>query len=165
MRRTTVSEPFRMEEAGRARLALALLAVAGLSGVLAGCGAGSEFLPSNLPGTGGGGAFIITTTTLEDGVVNRSYSKNIDTVGGIPPVTSCTIVAGALPGGMNVGPSGAQCVLFGTPGAAGTFNFTLRAEGLNVYDVLWASRLLVTRAALAAIEARLGGGAAEEEGA
>ena len=42
---------------------------------------------------------------------------------------------------------------------------TLRAEGLNVYDVLWASRLLVTRAALAAIEARLGVAAAEEEGA
>jgi large subunit ribosomal protein L4 len=42
---------------------------------------------------------------------------------------------------------------------------TLRAEGLNVYDVLWASRLLVTRAALAAIEARLGAATAEEEGA
>jgi large subunit ribosomal protein L4 len=38
---------------------------------------------------------------------------------------------------------------------------TLRAEGLNVYDVLWASRLLLTRAALAAIEARLGGAAGE----
>jgi large subunit ribosomal protein L4 len=36
---------------------------------------------------------------------------------------------------------------------------TLRVEGLNVYDVLWASRLLVTRAALATIEARLGGAA------
>jgi hypothetical protein len=117
-----------MEGASRARLAVALLAVAGLSGMLAGCGAGSEFQPSNLPGTGGGGAFIITTTTLEDGVVNRSYSKSIATVGGTPPVTSCSIVAGALPPGMNVGPSGAQCVLFGTPGAAGTFNFTLRAD-------------------------------------
>jgi large subunit ribosomal protein L4 len=38
---------------------------------------------------------------------------------------------------------------------------TLRAEGLNVYDVLWASRLLLTRAALAAIEARLSGAAGE----
>jgi large subunit ribosomal protein L4 len=40
---------------------------------------------------------------------------------------------------------------------------TLRAEGLNVYDVLWASRLLLTRAALAAIEARLGDAQAGEE--
>ena len=37
---------------------------------------------------------------------------------------------------------------------------TLRAAGLNVYDVLWAGRLVITRAALDAIEARLQGEAA-----
>ncbi|HXE74717.1 MAG TPA: hypothetical protein VNN18_03635 [Candidatus Xenobia bacterium] len=125
MRRTTSGSPIRK---GKIRAgALTLLAVAGLSGLLAGCGAGSEFLPPNLPG-GGGGTFLITTSTLEDGVINRSYSKAIDTVGGTPPVTSCSIVAGALPGGMGVAPSGSQCILSGTPSASGTFFFTLRAD-------------------------------------
>jgi large subunit ribosomal protein L4 len=40
----------------------------------------------------------------------------------------------------------------------------LRAEGLNTYDVLRHQRLLVTRDALDAIHARLGGGAAQEAG-
>jgi large subunit ribosomal protein L4 len=37
----------------------------------------------------------------------------------------------------------------------------LRAEGLNVYDVLRCAQLLLTKEAVAAVEARLGGGAAE----
>lgn len=40
----------------------------------------------------------------------------------------------------------------------------LRAEGLNTYDVLRHQRLLVTRDALDAIQARLGAGAAQEGG-
>ncbi len=134
MRRTTVSSRFRTRKAGdsRALLALGLLAMAGLSGMLAGCGAGSEFLPSNLPGTGGGGTFLITTATLEDGVINRSYSKNIDTTGGTPPVTLCGVVAGALPPGMSVTPATTRCVLSGTPGASGTFNFTVRADDASL---------------------------------
>ncbi len=39
---------------------------------------------------------------------------------------------------------------------------TVRAEGLNVYDVLWASRVVMTRDAVGAVEARLGD---REEGA
>jgi len=44
---------------------------------------------------------------------------------------------------------------------------TLRAEGLNVYDVLWASHVVLTRGAVEALQRRLAaaGGAAEEEGA
>ena len=38
----------------------------------------------------------------------------------------------------------------------------LRVAGLNVYDVLRHPRLLLTRAALVAIEERLGGGGAPE---
>ncbi len=134
MRRTIVFPRFRTRKAGDGRglLALGLLAISGLSGMLAGCGASSEFLPSNLPGTGGGGTFLITTTTLEDGVVNRSYSKNIDTTGGTPPVTTCGVVAGALPPGMSVTTATTRCVLAGTPGASGTFNFTLRADDASL---------------------------------
>jgi len=39
----------------------------------------------------------------------------------------------------------------------------LRAEGLNVYDVLRHQELLMTRAAVEAAEARLGSGGREEE--
>ena len=38
---------------------------------------------------------------------------------------------------------------------------TLRVAGLNVYDVLWASHLLITQGALARIEERLGAAPAE----
>jgi len=38
---------------------------------------------------------------------------------------------------------------------------TLRAEGLNVYDVLWASRVILTRAAVEAVQSRLAGAPVE----
>ena len=42
------------------------------------------------------------------------------------------------------------------------FFYTLRVAGLNVYDVLRYPKLVLTKAAVAAIEARLGDGAEEE---
>ena len=117
------------------RLVLGLLAVAALGAASTGCGTGSEALPSSLTTPSGGGAFTISTTTMEDGVVNRSYSKTLDTIGGLPPLRNCSFFAGTPPPGLAIIPSGRTCIVQGTPTLAGTFNFTARAEDTgNVAD-------------------------------
>lgn len=117
------------------RLALGLLTVAALSVASSGCGTGSEALPSDLPPPSGGGALVITTTAMEDGVINRSYSKALDTVGGTPPLASCTFSAGTPPPGLNIAASGTICVVVGTPTLAGSFSFTVRAaDQANISD-------------------------------
>ncbi|MGH9777686.1 MAG: hypothetical protein ACRD5I_04675, partial [Candidatus Acidiferrales bacterium] len=124
----TTARVFGVIPAGASQaVALALLAVAVLSAASSGCGTGSEALPSNLPPPAGGGALIITTTTMEDGVVNRSYSKTLDTTGGTPPLGNCSFSAGTPPPGLLLVPSGRTCIAQGTPTMAGTFNFTVRA--------------------------------------
>ncbi|MCI0402997.1 MAG: putative Ig domain-containing protein, partial [Acidobacteria bacterium] len=133
--RTTV-RTFEFMPAGRARrIALALLGVAALSAGLAGCGTGSEALPSNLPRPAAGGSLIITTTTMEDGVFMRSYIEMLATSGGTPPLIGCSFSAGTPPPGLGVTPSGTTCVVSGRPSMAGSFTFTVRAEdSSNISD-------------------------------
>ncbi|MGH2671207.1 MAG: Ig domain-containing protein, partial [bacterium] len=68
---------------------------------------------------------------MEDGVINRSYSKTLDTTGGTPPLISCTFSGGTPPPGLVVNPVMSTCVVSGVPTMAGTFAFTVRAEDSN----------------------------------
>jgi hypothetical protein len=68
----------------------------------------------------------IATAFLPDGVYGTAYSQSLLATGGTPPFT-WTRLAGSLPGGLTLSPSG---VVSGTPMAPGTFHFTLRvADG------------------------------------
>lgn len=68
---------------------------------------------------------ITTPSTLPQGVVGSPYSVTFAVSGGLS--YTWTPVSGTLPGGLILEPSSG--VLSGTPTAAGTFNFTLDAEG------------------------------------
>lgn len=75
------------------------------------------------------GAPTITTTTLPAGEVGVAYNRNVDALGGTPPIT-WSISAGALPAGLNIG--AATGAVAGTPTAAGSATFTVRAaDGAN----------------------------------
>jgi prepilin-type N-terminal cleavage/methylation domain-containing protein len=70
---------------------------------------------------------VITTApaSLPNGTVGVAYSQQITTSGGVAPFTF-TLVSGALPGGLALGPSG---LLAGVPaaGTEGTYTFRVRA--------------------------------------
>ena len=75
----------------------------------------------------------------------------------------------SLLGGLGYGPDRALLIVLDEPNdrverSARNLPWVsvLRAEGLNVYDVLRHPSLLLTRGAVAAVEARLGAGGAEE---
>jgi len=61
--------------------------------------------------------------SLPAGEEGKSYSYNIMTSGGTPPLTF-SISSGSLPPGLNMSSSG---IISGIPSTAGTYNFTLRA--------------------------------------
>lgn len=67
---------------------------------------------------------ISTPSVLPQGVVGTPYSVTFSVTGG--GSYTWTVASGALPGGLGLGSNGE---LSGTPNAAGTFNFTLDAEG------------------------------------
>lgn len=74
---------------------------------------------------------VITTApaSLPNGTVGVQYSQQITTSGGVAPFTF-TLVSGALPGGVALGPSG---LLAGVPaaGTEGTYTFRVRATDTN----------------------------------
>ena len=74
---------------------------------------------------------VITTApaALPNGTVGVPYSQQITTSGGAAPFTF-TLVSGALPGGLALGPSG---LLAGVPaaGTEGTYTFRVRATDTN----------------------------------
>jgi len=125
--RPTLSSRFRP---GRTPSWVQLLSISFLALVLAGCGAGSAFLPPDLPGPGGGGFGLrILSSDLVDGVAGRSYTNLIDTAGGRPPLSNCTVQLGSLPAGLSLTPTDTTCTISGTISAAatGSFTFTLLA--------------------------------------
>jgi len=72
----------------------------------------------------------ISTTSLADGSVRKSYQATLWSTGGTG-LTTWTVTSGTLPGGVTLGANG---VLSGTPTAVGTFTFTVQAA-----DAGWAS--------------------------
>jgi hypothetical protein len=67
---------------------------------------------------------IANSSPLPTGTVGTSYSQTFTASGGTGSGYTFTVVAGALPGGLTLASGGA---LTGTPAAAGTFGFTIRA--------------------------------------
>ncbi len=65
----------------------------------------------------------VNPTTLPNSAINVGYNQNITASGGAAPY-NFTLVSGALPTGLSLSPGG---VLSGTPNAAGTYNFTIKA--------------------------------------
>lgn len=68
---------------------------------------------------------IITTSTLPDGMVNTSYNQALTATGDTPITWS--IESGSLPNGLTLSPGG---VISGTPTAAGTFSFVVKAANI-----------------------------------
>ncbi len=93
----------------------------------------------------------INPATVPNGTVGASYSQVLTASGGSGG-SSWGITAGALPGGLTLGPSNG--ILSGTPTTAGTFNFTVTATdsfsqtGSRAYTVTIASVLSITPASL-----------------
>lgn len=67
---------------------------------------------------------VITTSNLQNAVVNTSYNQTLQFTGGTNPVT-WTITAGVLPTGLVL--NAANGNITGTPTTAGTFSFTVKA--------------------------------------
>jgi len=67
---------------------------------------------------------VVNPATISDAKVGLAYSQTFSASGGIATYTF-SISAGALPAGLSL--NVATGVLSGTPSAAGTFNFTIRA--------------------------------------
>jgi hypothetical protein len=78
------------------------------------------------PGTGGGGALSITTSSLASGTVGTAYSQTLVASGGTTPyVWSLAAGSGGLPAGLTLNSNG---TISGTPSTAGTFNFTVQVN-------------------------------------
>lgn len=69
-------------------------------------------------------SLTVTTTSLPNATVGAVYSQQLTTAGGTAPIT-WTIAAGALPSGLNLSQN--TGIISGTPTAAGTSSFTVRA--------------------------------------
>jgi hypothetical protein len=68
---------------------------------------------------------VLTPSTLPGATAGATYSVSLGAGGGTPTYSHFTVSNGALPGGLSLSQSG---LLFGTPTAAGTFNFTIKAQ-------------------------------------
>lgn len=73
-------------------------------------------------GGGGGTTLTIVTSSLPNASVGQAYAQTFSAAGGTAPYT-WSVVAGSLPGGMSLTPSG---VLSGVPAAPGNYGFTVR---------------------------------------
>ncbi|WP_433046960.1 putative Ig domain-containing protein [Dactylosporangium sp. CS-033363] len=87
----------------------------------------------------------VNTNTLPDAVVGTAFAQTLSAGGGSAPFT-WSIVAGALPAGLSLNPATGE--LTGTPTAAGTASFTVRATDAGAVTVDQ-PLTIVTRAALA----------------
>jgi hypothetical protein len=88
-------------------------------------GAGNATKALSIVVTTGGGSPVaptITTTTLPGGTTGTAYSQTLAATGTAP--ITWTVDSGTLPGGLSLSTAG---VISGTPTAAGTFNFTVKA--------------------------------------
>ena len=84
---------------------------------------------------------VVDPATITGATVGTAYSQTFTASGGTAPYTY-DIQAGALPAGLTL--NSATGVLSGTPTAAGTFNFTVRANDANAFPGTRAYTLVVT---------------------
>ncbi len=91
------------------------------------------------------GLTISTTSPLPTGEAAIAYSQTLAAAGGTSPYT-WSVTAGTLPPGLKLAASGS---LTGTPGTAGTFNFTVQAADSN--NVTASTALAVTIAGVLGI--------------
>jgi hypothetical protein len=80
---------------------------------------------------------VITTTSLPNVVANTAYSASLLATGGATPIT-WSVIAGALPAGVNLAANG---TFSGTPTTAGTAGFTVQAADSSS-PVLTATKVL-----------------------
>ncbi|PHV46741.1 hypothetical protein CSQ91_28270, partial [Janthinobacterium sp. BJB301] len=80
--------------------------------------------PATVTITVGAPSITVAPATVPGAAIGAAYSQSISAANGLAPYTY-SISAGALPSGLSLSSGG---VLSGTPTAAGTFNFTVRAE-------------------------------------
>lgn len=73
-----------------------------------------------------GSIVTITTTLLTNGTKSVAFSSTVMATGGSGTFTACTVTVGSLPTGLSAAISSNNCVVSGTPSAAGTSTFTLR---------------------------------------
>jgi len=110
-----------------ARLTGRALAIAGpvtLSGsnIAGGCStAPAPPLPPGCP------TIALSPSALPGGIANTAYAQSFTASGGVAPY-AWTLAGGALPAGLTLTPAGQ---LSGTPTAAGSFSFTVRATDAN----------------------------------
>jgi hypothetical protein len=69
-------------------------------------------------------AFAITTSSLPNGTVSTAYSQQLQATGGTAPLTWSLQTGSSLPAGLAISSAG---LIAGTPTAAGTTNFTVKA--------------------------------------
>ncbi len=67
---------------------------------------------------------IITTLTLPDGLINATYSQNIDGAYGVEPYT-WAITSGTLPTGLSMASTSPSATISGTPTVLGVYTFTV----------------------------------------
>lgn len=97
---------------------------------------------------------VVDPATLGGATVGAAYSQSFSATGGTAPYTF-SLSAGALPAGLTLSSTGA---LSGTPTAAGTFNFTVRAADANNFPGTRAYTLVVAPPVIAIAPATLPNG-------
>ncbi len=100
----------------------------------------------------------LTPATVPVGTVAASYSATISAGGGVAPY-AYSITSGALPAGLSL--NGATGALSGTPTAAGSFNFSVKATDANSFTGTQAYTVSIAAATVVLNPATLPGVTAE----
>jgi len=85
-----------------------------------------------------GVAPTITTTSLPNGIISVAYSQTLQATGDAP--ITWVVASGNLPNGLTLSTAG---VISGTPTAAGTFNFTVKATNSDGSDTKALSIIII----------------------
>ena len=143
------------------------LSLAASTGIISGMpsAAGTASFTVRLVDSGGGSttralsltvnaALGITTSSLVAGTVGTAYSQALGASGGVPPY-SWTVSVGTLPSGLTLSAGG---TISGTPGTAGTSNFTVKVTDSASGITTKALSLTINPAALSISTASLPAG-------